>query len=174
MRCIKMRGKKGDPHRDPDDPPRQRANKQRGRGTYENDRPPIVGMVGRETGWVSFTVCPDTKKETLQAVVTEGTAKEATVFTDENRSYLWIESEEESRERKAVNHSKGWAEDRDGDGIREVHVNTIEGIWTSLRNRLRLFRGVHKDHLSGYVAMFELAFNHDEVGPEVLQCMCGV
>ena len=60
-------------------------------------------MVGRETGWVSFTVCPDTKKETLQAVVTEGTAKEATVFTDENRSYLWFESEEESRERKAVN-----------------------------------------------------------------------
>ncbi len=169
-----MRGKKGDPHRNPDDPPRQRANKQRGRGTYENDRPPIVGMVGRETGWVSFTVCLDTKKETLQEVVTEGTAKEATVFTDENRSYLWLESEEEPRTRKAIDHSKGWAKDRDGDGKREVHVNTIEGIWTSLRNRLRLFRGVHKDRLSGYVAMFELAFNHDQVGPDVLQCMCGV
>ena len=49
-----------------------------------------------------------------------------------------------------------------------------EGIWTSLRNRLRLFRGVHKGHLSGYVAMFELAFNHDRVGPEVLRCMCGM
>jgi transposase-like protein len=109
-----------------------------------------------------------------QAVVTEGTANEATVFTDENRSYLWLESEEESRERKAIDHAEGWAEDRDGDDIREVHVNTIEGIWTSLRNRLRLFRGVHKDRLSGYVAMFELAFNHDQVGPEVLQCMCGV
>ena len=68
----------------------------------------------------------------------------------------------------------GWAEDQDSDGKREVHVNTIEGIWTSLRNRLRLFRGVHKDHLSEYVAMFELAFNHDRVGPEVLQSMCGV
>ena len=169
-----MRGKKGDPHRDPDDPPRRRANKSRGRGTYENDRPPIVGMVGRGTGWASFTVCPDTKKETLQAVVTEGTANEATVFTDENRSYLWLESEEESRTRKAIDHDSTWAEDQDGDGTREVHVNTIEGIWTSLRNRLRLFRGVHKDQLSGYVAMFELAFNHDEVGPEVLQCMCGV
>ena len=49
-----------------------------------------------------------------------------------------------------------------------------EGIWTSLRNRLRLFRGVQKDYLSRYVAMFELAFNHDRVGPEILQCMCGV
>lgn len=169
-----MRGKKGDPHRNPDDPPRHRANKQRGRGTYENDRPPIVGMVGRETGWASFKVCPDTKKETLHTVVAEGTAKEATIFTDENRSYLWLESEEESRQRKAIDHDSTWAEDRDGDGNREVHVNTIEGIWTSLRNRLRLFRGVHKDHLSGYVAMFELAFNHDRVSPEILQCMCGV
>jgi len=79
-------------------------------------------MVGRETGWAGFTVCTNTKKETLQAVVTEGTAKEATVFTDENRSYLWLESEGESRERKAVDHSESWAKDRDGDGIREVHV----------------------------------------------------
>ena len=174
MRCTRMRGKKGDPHRNPDDPPRQRANKSRGRGTYENDRPPIVGMVGRETGWVSFRVCHNTKKGTLQEILTEETDQEACIFTDENRSYLWLESEGEPRTRKAIDHSTAWAEDRDGDGHREVHVNTIEGIWTSLRNRLRLFRGVHKDHLSGYVAMFELAFNHDRVGPEVLQCMCGV
>ena len=96
------------------------------------------------------------------------------MFTDENRSYLWLESERESRKRKAIDHDTAWAEDRDGDGKREVHVNTIEGIWTSLRNRLRLFRGVHKDHLSRYVAMFERAFNHDWVGPELLQCMCDV
>ncbi|MCS3705886.1 transposase-like protein [Salinibacter ruber] len=125
-------------------------------------------MVRRETGWVSFIVCSDKKKESLQAVITEGTAKEATIFTDENRSYLWLESEEASRERKAVDHSEAWAENRDGDDIREVYVNTIEGIWTSLRNRLRLLRGACKDQLSGYVAMFELAFNHNEVGPEVL------
>mgnify|MGYP005852911569 FL=1 len=174
MRCIKMRGKKGDPHRDPDDPPRQRANKQRGRGTYENDRPPVLGLVGRETGWASFTVCPDTTSETLRSGVTEGTSKEATLFTDENRSYLWLKRTDEDRERQAIDHSKSWAEDRDGDGIREVHVNTIEGIWTSLRNRLRLFRGVHKEYLSGYVAMFELAYNHDRVTPELLQRMCDV
>ena len=167
-------GEKGDLCRDPDDPPRRRANKQRGRGTYENDRPPIVGMVSRKTGWASFRVCRNTKKDPLQEILTEETAQEACIFTDENRSYLWLESEEEPRTRKAIDHSTAWAEDRDGDGKREVHVNMIEGIWTSLRNRLRLFRGVHKDYLSGYVAMFELAFNHDRVGPEVLQSMCGV
>ena len=43
MRCFRTRGKKGDKHRDPCDPPRRRANKRRGHGTYENDRPPVVG-----------------------------------------------------------------------------------------------------------------------------------
>ena len=43
-------GEKGIPHRDPEDPPRRRANQQKGHGTYENDRPPVVGTVGRESG----------------------------------------------------------------------------------------------------------------------------
>jgi len=46
-----------------------------------------------------------------------------------------------------VCHTPGkrvWARDDDGDGIREVHVNTIEGLWTGLRNFLRPFRGVSK------------------------------
>lgn len=49
----------------------------------------------------------------------------------------------------------------------------IEGIWTSLRNRLRRFRRVHRGRLSGYVAMFELAFNHDQITPALLQRICG-
>lgn len=48
-----------------------------------------------------------------------------------------------------------------------------EGVWTSLRNRLRRFRGACKDHLSGYVAMFELASGRDQVTPALLQRMCG-
>ncbi len=45
-------GEKGEKHRDPTDPPRRRANKQREHGTYENDRPPIIGTVGRESDQV--------------------------------------------------------------------------------------------------------------------------
>ena len=36
MSCIRMRGKKSTLHPDPADPPRRRANKRRGRGTYAN------------------------------------------------------------------------------------------------------------------------------------------
>ena len=62
------------------------------------------------------------------------------------------------RDRLTVCHViKEWA--RDGDGVRAVHVNTIEGLWTGLRNFLRTFRGVSKKHLYPYVAMFEWGDN---------------
>jgi transposase-like protein len=51
------------------------------------------------------------------------------------------------------------ARDDGGDGFCEVHCNTMEGIWTGLRNFLRPFRGVHKKYLAAYVAMFEWAHN---------------
>ena len=60
----------------------------------------------------------------------------------------------------SVCHADGeWAGDADAEGIREVHTNTIEGIWTTLRNFLRLFRGVHKKHLADYIAICEFAIN---------------
>ena len=40
------------------------------------------------------------------------------------------------------------------DGIREVHVNTIEGLWTSVRNFLRPFRGPASKNLAGYIQWF--------------------
>ena len=32
---------------------------------------------------------------------------------------------------------KSGAKDADGDGINEVHTNTVEGMWTTVRNFLR-------------------------------------
>jgi hypothetical protein len=107
-------GKKGKKHNDPTDPPRRRANKQKGHGTYENDRPPIIGTVGRDSGQVR------------------------------------------------------WARDEDGDGMREIHINTTEGMWTETRNFLRLCRGVNKDYLSGYVAMCEHNVNLKRITPQFI------
>ena len=61
-----MRGKKGDEHFDPLDPPRRRANKRRGRGTYENDRPPVLGVIGRTSGQVRLRVVLNTLGVTLE------------------------------------------------------------------------------------------------------------
>lgn len=166
-RCSRTRGKKGDRHPDSEDPPRRRANKRRGHGSYENDRPPIVGTVGRESGQVRLRVLKHTDGETLVPHVHRYTASEATVYTDEWRAY-----ERVSRARHTVRHSiKEWARDDDGDGIREVHVNTIEGLWTTLRNFLRSFRGVHKKYLAGYVAMCEFAINLKRITPTFISSL---
>ena len=85
-------------------------------------------------------------------------------------------SEKLSSEWKAYNHiirehatvahgKKEWARDDDGDGIREVHINTAEGMWTDLRNFLRPFKGVHKKYLNGYVAMGEFRRNLKRISP---------
>ena len=167
MRCSRTRGKKGDRHPDPEDPPRRRANKRRGHGTYHNDRPPIIGTVGRRTAEVRLRVIEHTDKKTLVPHVHRYTDTEATVYTDEWRAYQQV-----AREHRTVSHGvKEWARDDDGDGIREVHVNTIEGLWTTVRNFLRSFRGVHKKYLAGYVAMCEFAINLKRVSPDFISSL---
>jgi len=167
MRCFRTRGKKGTRHTDPDDPPRRRANKRRGHGTYDNDRPPVVGTVGRETGQVRLRVLTHTDGARLCPHVHGFTDTQATIYTDEWRGYNRVE-----RDRQTVCHSAGeWARDDDGDGIREVHINTIEGLWTSLRNFLRIFRGVHKNYLAGYVAICEFSINHKRVTPAFIAAL---
>lgn len=79
------------------------------------------------------------------------------------------------RPRSAVCHAEGeWARDDDGDGAREVHCNTLEGLWTGLRNFLRPFRGVHKRYLYQYVAMFEWAHNVKQVSSQFIRALLGV
>ena len=170
MNCFKMRGKKGEEHFDRLDPPRRRANKRRGRGTYENDRPPVLGVIGRESGQVRLRVVMDTKATTLEEHVHHFTRPDCHIYTDEYDSYNGIE-----RSRSAVAHGiKEWARDDDGDGIREVHTNTAEGMWTGLRNFLRPFRGVHKRYLSGYVAVQECRINLKRISPAFLSALVKV
>ena len=162
-----MRGKKGEEHSDPADPPRRRANKQKGHGTYANDRPPIVGTVGRESGPVRLRLVKRTDGKTLQCHMAQFTQPDAVANTDEWQGYNQIE-----RVHVTVNHGTcEWARDDDGDGIREVHINTTEGMWTGVRNFLRPFRGVHKARLSGYVAMCEHRINLKCITPEFIAAL---
>lgn len=156
-----MQGKKGTEHRDPFDPPRRRANKRRGKGTYDNDRPPIVGTIGRSSGQVRLRVVKNTTSETLVNHVHQFTVIGSQLFTDESASYNHV-----IRPHATVCHSQHeWARDDNDDGIREVHVNTTEGMWTDVRNFLRPFKGVHKNRLSGYIAVFEFRRNLKRINP---------
>ena len=65
MRRTSRRGKKGVPHTDPDDPPRRRGNKQKGHGTFAGDRPPVLGIVGRDTGRLRLEVVMNSTRDVL-------------------------------------------------------------------------------------------------------------
>ena len=168
-----MRGKKGVPHRDPDDPPRRRANQHPGHGSWENDRPPICGVVGRASGQVRLTVVEHSDGQTLLKVVRRASWPMATVHTDEWQGYHRLP--EMGRRHATVCHAAGeWARDDDGDGVREVHNNTQEGLWTGLRKFLRPFRGVNQVYLYQYVAIFEWGHNVKRATVEFLRALLGV
>ena len=83
-------GEKGDRHLDASDPPRRRGNKRKGHETYENDRPPIVGTKGRESGLLRLRLVHHTDAAMLSAHVHRFTLPTATVYTDGWRGYRCI------------------------------------------------------------------------------------
>jgi transposase-like protein len=168
-------GEKGILHPNPNDPPRRRANKARGHGTWRTDRPPILGVIGRESGRIQLTVKHNSARADLEPTVLDATQPGCTINTDEWGAYTHLS--EAQRTHVTVCHAPGrreWARDDDGDGIREVHTNTSEGFWTGLRNFLRPFRGVSKVYLHQYIAIHEWAHNLKEVTLGFLRILCGV
>ena len=110
-------------------------------------------------------------EEVIDCTTLEGTV----INTDEWKGYSGLPRM--GRVHRAVDHSgpKGtWAIDADGDGVREVHCDTMEGLWTGLRNFLRPFRGVSKWCASQYVAMFQWGHNIKEVSDEFLRILLGI
>jgi transposase len=172
-RCTRTRGKKGIPHDDPDDPPRRRANSRRGHGTFDTDRPPIAGVVGRQSGEVRLDVIETASMVELDDVVDNACLGETTVNTDEWNGYNRI-GKRHGRIHRTVDHSgpkSTWAIDADGDGVREVHCNTLEGLWTGVRTFLRPFRGVSKWFLAQYVAVFQWGYNLKSVTDEFMRVL---
>ncbi len=163
-------GEKGWNQDNPARPPRRRANKRKGHGTWANDRQPIQGIVERASGQIRVRVLPHSTAAALRPLIEATTPVGSTINTDEWRGYSWVAAS--GREHQTVNHTLGqreWA--CAADGVREGHSNTIEGLWTGLRNHLRPFRGVNKWFLSGYVAIFEWAHNLKEVTGEFVALM---
>jgi len=129
-------------------------------------------VVGRESGQVRLDVIGNSDRETLEEGVECATLEGATVYTDEWRGYGRLPAMK--RRHATVRHAdREWARDDDGDGVREVHDNTLEGIWTGLRNDLRTFRGVSKHYLAQYVAMFQWGYNIKAVTDEFLRTLLG-
>jgi transposase-like protein len=180
MRFTNRRGKKGILHTDPADPPRQRGNKKTGHGTWDNDRIPVLGIVARDTGRLRLAVLLSSRRAEIEPYMLASVPAGATVYTDDWHAYGKLA--EQGRPHATVCHDTRRAggpeyardDDGDGDGIREVHCNTLEGIWTGFRNYLRPFRGVGKWYLDTYVAMFQWSYSRSNDLRGMLRAMLNV
>lgn len=132
----------------------------------------MAGVAGREDHQVHMKACHHASRKELEGFVLATVSEGATVNTDEWKAYDHLE--QNGHPHPTVNHSaspREWARDDDGDGVREVHTNTIEGIWTGLRNFLRPFRGVNKIYLEQYIAIFVWTHNLKTVTVDFLRAL---
>jgi transposase len=104
---------------------------------------------------------------TIRPVIEATVAKGALVHTDEYDVYARLEGRGYRHE--TVCHARGeYARDEDGDGFCEVHVDTVEGLWSLLRSWLRPHRGVSREKLPAYLGSFEVVHNARRRGKALL------
>ena len=107
------------------------------------------------------------RQRTIQPIIEAAVVPGARVHTDEYGVYARLHAW--GYEHKTVCHGRGeYARDDDGDGFCEVHVNTIEGVWSLLRSWLRPHRGISQEKLPLYLAFFEVAHNARRRGRALL------
>lgn len=141
----------------------------RGRGTAATDKPPVLGMIARG-GQLVLELLPNVQQRTIKPHILEHVAPGTLVYTDEYAIYWRLKRW--GFKHKTVNHGRGeYARDEDGDGFCEVHVNTIEGVWSLLRSWLRPHRGISQKYLGHYLAFFEFLHNARRRGKAVLHAL---
>lgn len=90
--ATRIQGRYGTPHGNPEDPPRRHANKKKGHGTYENDRPAVLGAM-RRSGGVHLRVARESTAASLLLAALAEAEKDTPVMTDQRGSYTRLPSE---------------------------------------------------------------------------------
>jgi transposase-like protein len=129
-------------------PRRRRKKREPGRGHYDKDRPAMIVWVSRQGPLV------------VQAVrdFTVATVQQAADFAVQAGSRLYTDSASSYRALKGyvhefVNHTqKEYARG-------EVHENRAECLFSLLKPYLRVFRGISKSNLPGYLGFFQFLRN---------------
>jgi transposase len=157
---VKNKGRKG---------LRRRLKGKGGRGTLEKERPPVFGMIQRG-GQVVIKLMANVKHKTIEPFIKETISLGTRVYTDEYSIYTRLCAW--GYDHKRVNHGRGeYARDEDGDGFCEVHVNTMESLWSLLRSWLRPHRGISQEKLPLYLGCFEFVHNVRKRGKALLHAL---
>ena len=110
------------------------------------------------------------QQKTIQPILEAAITLRTIVYTDEYDIYSRLT--DWGYEHQTVCHSKGeYARDEDGDGFHEIHVNTMEGVWSLLRSWLRPHRGISQENLPLYLAFFEFTHNVRQRGKKLFESL---
>ncbi|PLK17595.1 IS1595-like element ISNagr10 family transposase, partial [Natronobacterium gregoryi SP2] len=127
---------------------RSRGLSKRGRGNYDEDKPPVFVLVDRGSDQRYVIPSKSADESAVRLLLDSHEEESLTVYTDGFRAYDPLETDE-TYQREAVIHGEG--EYVDGD----VHVNTCESHASLARRWLSPHRGISKDKLTTYLRLFE-------------------
>ncbi|HZC03537.1 MAG TPA: IS1595 family transposase [Gammaproteobacteria bacterium] len=129
-------------------PRRRRKKREPGRGHYDKDRPAMIAWVSRQ-GPVVVQAVKDFTVKTVQQATDLTVQAGSRLYTDSASSYRALKGYVHA----FVNHTKK-------EYVRgEVHENRTECLFSLLKPYLRVFRGISKSNLPGYVGFFQFLRN---------------
>jgi transposase len=126
----------------------RRKKREPGRGHYAKDRPAIIAWVSPQ-GAVVIQATKDVTVKTVQKAADPAVHTGSRLYTDSASSYRALKGYVHAY----VNHTK--KEYARG----EVHENRAECLFSFLKPYLRVFRGLSKTTLPGYVGFFQFLRN---------------
>jgi hypothetical protein len=126
----------------------RRKKREPGRGHYDKDRPAIIAWVSLQEA-VVLHATKDFTVKSVQKAANLAVHAGSRLYTDSASSYRAVKGYVHA----FVNHTK--KEYARG----EVHENRAECLFSLLKSYLRVFRGVSKGNLPGYVGFFQFLRN---------------
>jgi transposase len=132
----------------------------------DKEKPPILGLLQRG-GAMVVRMLANVQQATIRPIIEASVAEGALAHTDGYDVYARLQ--DGGCGHRTVRHGRGeHARDEDGDGFREVHVNTAEGFWSLLRSWLRPHRGLSREKLPACRGFFQLVHNARRRGKALL------
>jgi hypothetical protein len=126
----------------------RRKKREPGRGHYDKDRPALIAWVSRQ-GAVVLQATKDFTVQTVQKAADLAVHTGSRLYTDSASSYRGLQGYLHDY----VNHTqKEYARS-------DVHENRAECLFSLLKPYLRVFRGISKMNLPGYLGFFQFLRN---------------
>ena len=119
----------------------------------------VFGMVERDTGRSLVFRVPDRQRETLVTRLVREFVEPGTVIMSDKFS-PYFNLNDVGYIHLMVNHSENFVDPYTG-----AHSNTIEGLWSQVKRKLKAMNGTTKEKLPGYLDEFNWSKLHQEVNP---------